>query len=181
MMDDMSENAKSEQYQEKTGRESNPIGVAAVILLLCICFLIDARVGFGALIGAAAGFFAWSLLKDNGTRKEENADDRVAFLDTTVLQHNFPLPQNMPIPYAVLDIRGHILMYNEKFAKEFPNMELILPVVDQAEKGGDWQACCGCSGGKALRCHAEPVRGGRGKRRSRQCVEYDAGGYFQAV
>ena len=110
MMDDMSENAKSEQYQEKTGRESNPIGVAAVILLLCICFLIDARVGFGALIGAAAGFFAWSLLKDNGTRKEENADDRVAFLDTTVLQHNFPLPQNMPIPYAVLDIRGHILM-----------------------------------------------------------------------
>ena len=26
-MDDMSENAKSEQYQEKTGRESNPIGV----------------------------------------------------------------------------------------------------------------------------------------------------------
>ena len=47
MMDDMSENAKSEQYQEKTGRESNPIGVAAVILLLCICFLIDARVGFG--------------------------------------------------------------------------------------------------------------------------------------
>ena len=73
-MDDMSENAKSEQYQEKTGRESNPIGVAAVILLLCICFLIDARVGFGALIGAAAGFFAWSLLKDNGTRKEENAD-----------------------------------------------------------------------------------------------------------
>lgn len=83
-MDDMSENAKSEQYQEKTGRESNPIGVAAVILLLCICFLIDARVGFGALIGAAAGFFAWSLLKDNGTRKEENADDRVAFLDTTV-------------------------------------------------------------------------------------------------
>ena len=30
MMDDMSENAKSEQYQEKTGRESNPIGVAAV-------------------------------------------------------------------------------------------------------------------------------------------------------
>ena len=135
-MDDMSENAKSEQYQEKTGRESNPIGVAAVILLLCICFLIDARVGFGALIGAAAGFFAWSLLKDNGTRKEENADDRVAFLDTTVLQHNFPLPQNMPIPYAVLDIRGHILMYNEKFAKEFPNMELILPVVDQLKKAG---------------------------------------------
>ena len=78
MMDDMSENAKSEQYQEKTGRESNPIGVAAVILLLCICFLIDPRVGFGALIGAAAGFFAWSLLKDNGTRKEENADDRFA-------------------------------------------------------------------------------------------------------
>ncbi len=136
MMDDMSENAKSEQYQEKTGRESNPIGVAAVILLLCICFLIDPRVGFGALIGAAAGFFAWSLLKDNGTRKEENADDRVAFLDTTVLQHNFPLPQNMPIPYAVLDIRGHILMYNEKFAKEFPNMELILPVVDQLKKAG---------------------------------------------
>ena len=135
-MDDMSENAKSEQYQEKTGRESNPIGVAAVILLLCICFLIDPRVGFGALIGAAAGFFAWSLLKDNGTRKEENADDRVAFLDTTVLQHNFPLPQNMPIPYAVLDIRGHILMYNEKFAKEFPNMELILPVVDQLKKAG---------------------------------------------
>ena len=96
-MDDMSENAKSEQYQEKTGRESNPIGVAAVILLLCICFLIDPRVGFGALIGAAAGFFAWSLLKDNGTRKEENADDRVAFLDTTVCS-TLPLPRICPFP-----------------------------------------------------------------------------------
>ena len=74
MMDDMSENAKSEQYQEKTGRVSNPIGVAAVILLLCICFLIDARVGFGALIGAAAGFFAWSLLKDNGRKKMQTTE-----------------------------------------------------------------------------------------------------------
>lgn len=27
-------------------------------------------------------------------------------------------------------------MYNEKFAKEFPNMELILPVVDQLKKAG---------------------------------------------
>ena len=73
-MDDMSENAKSEQYQEKTGRESNPIGVAAVILLLCICFLIDARVGFGALIGAAAGFFAWSLLKAHGRKKMQTTE-----------------------------------------------------------------------------------------------------------
>lgn len=37
-MDDKSENAKSEQYQEKTGRESNPIGVAAVILRFASVF-----------------------------------------------------------------------------------------------------------------------------------------------
>ena len=61
-MDDMSENAKSEQYQEKTGRESNPIGVAAVILLLCICFLIVASGGFGSVLAAEAAFFASAFL-----------------------------------------------------------------------------------------------------------------------
>lgn len=135
-MVDTSEHDKREAYQMKKKKESNPVGVVAVILLICICFLVDAGVGFGALLGAAAGFFAWSLLKEGGSHKEEAAAGRVAFLDTAVLRQNFSIPQNMPIPYAVLDIRGHILMYNEKFAKEFPAMEMIEPVIEQLKKAG---------------------------------------------
>lgn len=129
-MDDMSENRKN----KKKG-ESNLVGAAAVVLIICVCFLIDTKLGIGAIAGAVAGFFAWSLLGDGGSQKEEEGG-RVAFLDTAVLQKNFPIPQNMPIPYAVLDIRGHILMYNEIFAKEFPSMDLVTPVVEQLKRAG---------------------------------------------
>lgn len=140
-MVDMSENDRQEAHQMRKKQrrrkgESNPVGVVAVILLLCICFLVDAGMGFGALLGAAAGFFAWSLLKEGGPHKEDALAGRVAFLDTAVLRQNFSIPQNMPIPYAVLDIRGHILMYNEKFAKDFPEMERVAPVVEQLKKAG---------------------------------------------
>ena len=65
MMDDMSENAKSEQYQEKTGRESNPIGVAAVILLLCICggVGVTAYMLFARLLKIEEGEFVFGMLK----------------------------------------------------------------------------------------------------------------------
>ena len=64
-MDDMSENAKSEQYQEKTGRESNPIGVAAVILLLCICggVGVTAYMLFARLLKIEEGEFVFGMLK----------------------------------------------------------------------------------------------------------------------
>ena len=53
-----------------------------------------------------------------------------------MLRENFSIPKNMPIPYAVLDMRGHILMYNEPFAQAFPEMEQADAVVEQLKKGG---------------------------------------------
>ena len=46
----------------------------------------------------------------------------------------------MPVPYAVLDIRGHILMYNEPFAKVFPEMEKADAVVEHLKKNGTGKA-----------------------------------------
>ncbi|MBQ9091179.1 MAG: DHH family phosphoesterase [Anaerotignum sp.] len=67
-------------------------------------------------------------------------ESKSAFLDTAVLQQNFSIPKNMPVPYAVLDIRGHILMYNEPFAKVFPEMEKADAVVEHLKKNGTGKA-----------------------------------------
>ncbi|MGN1231623.1 MAG: hypothetical protein ACI4TP_06955, partial [Anaerotignum sp.] len=131
-MDDRSENSSR---QKKKG-ESNMAGGAAVVLCICVCFIIDTRLGLGAIVGAVAGFFAWSLLGDGGSGGDGEEKGSATFLDTAVLQRNFPIPQNMPIPYAVLDIRGHILMVNETFAKEFPDTKKVVPMVEQLKKAG---------------------------------------------
>ena len=124
---------KSEICKDEKKKEIGTIPAVAVLVLLVLSFWLDIRFGVGALIGVAAGFLLWYFHRD---KQKETDDARVTFLDTAVLQKNFPLPQNLPIPYAVLDVRGHILMYNEIFAREFPDMELITPVVDQLKRIG---------------------------------------------
>ncbi len=124
---------KSEICKDEKKKEIGTIPAVAVLVLLVLSFWLDARFGVGALIGVAAGLLLWYFHRDSRTKPD---DAQVTFLDTAVLQKNFPLPQNLPIPYAVLDVRGHILMYNEIFAREFPDMELITPVVDQLKRIG---------------------------------------------
>lgn len=131
-MDDLSGNKK-----KKKG-EFNIISAASVVILVCICFILDVKVGVGAIIGALAGYFCWTMLGE--TAGQEKAESKSAFLDTAVLQQNFSIPKNMPVPYAVLDIRGHILMYNEPFAKVFPEMEKADAVVEHLKKNGTGKA-----------------------------------------
>lgn len=127
-MDDLSGNKK------KRKGEFNIVSVAAVVILVCICFILDVKVGVGAIIGALAGYFCWTMLGESAG--QEKVESKSAFLDTAVLQQNFSIPKNMPVPYAVLDIRGHILMYNEPFAKVFSEMEKADAVVEQLKKNG---------------------------------------------
>ena len=131
-MDDLSGNKK-----KKKG-EPTIVGVAAVVLLVCICFILDVKVGIGAIAGAAVGYFAWSMLGDSSA--ENKQENERAFLDTEVLRQNFSIPKNMPVPYAVLDIRGHILMYNEPFAKVFFEVEKADAVVEHLKKNGTGKA-----------------------------------------
>ena len=128
-MDDLSGNKK-----KKKG-EVSMVGAAAVVLAVCICFIVDVKVGIGAILGAAVGFFCWRLLGDS-SGQEKKGETTAAFLDTEVLRQNFSIPQNMPVPYAVLDIRGHILMYNEPFAQLFSEMEKADAVVEHLKKNG---------------------------------------------
>ena len=110
-MDDLSGNNK-----KKKG-ENGIVALAAVLLIVCI--FIDIKIGIGALIGAAAGYFTKKMLKDSNAQAKKD-ENKAVFLDREVLQQNFSIPKNMPLPYAVLDMRGHILMYNEPFADVFP-------------------------------------------------------------
>lgn len=98
-----------------------PILLMGVIVF--VCSLVDIYLGIGTLIGGFAVFFGWPALKELHSPFEVEKEGISSFLDTTVLQENFHIPQNLPIPYAVLDIRGHILMYNKKFAEVFTNIE----------------------------------------------------------
>ncbi|MBR5589953.1 MAG: hypothetical protein IKW40_00295, partial [Anaerotignum sp.] len=97
-MDDLSGNKKKKKGE-------NGI-VALIAVLVIVCVFIDMKIGVGAAVGAIAGYFARKMLKDSGAAAKQN-ENKAVFLDREVLQQNFSIPKNMPIPYAVLDIRGH--------------------------------------------------------------------------
>ena len=114
------------------GNGRNPLGGTVVIVCICICFVLDVKLGIGAALGAAAGYFAWSLRKDADMDSEEGM--AASFVDTAVLKQNFSIPKNLPVPYAVLDVRGRLLMYNQKFSEVFPDMKKAEPVLEQLRK-----------------------------------------------
>lgn len=119
------------EFKNQNKRGESPVGIAIIVLTVCVCFIIDARMAAGSFIGAAVGYCCWALLGDNSTTEEEAED--VAFVDT-ILKENFSIPQNLPIPYAVLDVRGHLLMYNEKFQEVFPEIKKAQPILEQLRK-----------------------------------------------
>lgn len=119
-------------------RKGGPVGTAVVVIAVCVGFILDLRIGIGVIFGALVGYFVWSMLGD-GTAEEEDEAGK-AFLDMEILQENFSIPKNMPIPYAVLDMRGHILMYNEKFAEAFSDPKQAEPIVEQLKKAGTGKA-----------------------------------------
>lgn len=110
---------------------SRLVRAAVGVIAACVCFIFDVRLGIGAAIGAAVVFFCF--LSADGPRDAEG-ESSGSFVDTDVLRENFSIPKNLPIPYAVLDVRGHLLMCNEKFAEVFPEREQMEPVLEQAMK-----------------------------------------------
>ena len=111
------------QKDKKTVGFGSLLDIAVSILLVIVCMIFDVRVGIGAVLGVLVGNLLRPLLKDlfMDTMEQEQQEDR--FLDTTILRENFSIPQNLPLPYAVLDIRGRVLMYNEPFAEVFAQPE----------------------------------------------------------
>ena len=120
--------------RHKKIRKGGPVGTAIAVIAVCVGCILDVRLGIGVAIGALVGYFVWSMLGDGSAEGEKDAGR--AFLDREVLQENFSIPKNMPIPYAVLDMRGHILMVNEKFAEVFPDTAMAEPIVEQLRKSG---------------------------------------------
>lgn len=115
-------------------RDNIIIAIALMVIVVFVCTLVDIYLGIGTLIGGAAIFFGWPALKELHAPLEGEKEGSPSFLDTTVLKDNFQIPHNLPIPYGVLDIRGHILMYNKAFAEVFSDMEESKPVVEKLLK-----------------------------------------------
>ncbi|WP_352399473.1 DHH family phosphoesterase [Anaerotignum sp.] len=112
-------------------RDNVIIATVLMVIVVFVCTLVDIYLGIGTLIGGVAVFFGWPALKELHAPLEGEKEWNASFLDTAVLKENFQIPQNLPIPYAVLDIRGHILMYNEKFEAVFSNIEDAKPSVEK--------------------------------------------------
>lgn len=120
---------------KQNGNGSGRILEAALAVIVVILGLIfDVKIGIGILVGVLVGMFVRPVLKEMFTSGGEDAQQENRFLDTTILRENFSIPQNLPLPYAVLDIRGRVMMYNEHFAAVFPHGEDAKPVVDQLLK-----------------------------------------------
>ncbi|KAF5081085.1 DHH family protein [anaerobic digester metagenome] len=115
-------------------RDNVILAIILIVVVVFVCTLVDIYLGIGTLIGGGAVFFGWPLLKELYVPFEGVNEETLSFLDTAVLQENFQIPHNLPIPYAVLDIRGHILMYNEKFAEVFTDIEDAMPVIEKLLK-----------------------------------------------
>lgn len=120
---------------EKFGKkkEGGLVCAAVSVIVACVCFILDVRIGIGAVIGALAGLSDW-LFAGDGTQGETQGRNDGSFVDTDVLRENFSIPKNLPVPYAVLDMRGHLLMCNEKFAEIFPERERMQFVLEQVVK-----------------------------------------------
>ena len=108
-------------------------GVAAVALLLG--FWLNVLLGLGLLVGIGIGVL-YRFLADAGevTEQEEQDSNLARFVDTAVMQENFPIPQNLPVPYAVLNIRGNLLVFNKRFRDLFPTDEDAMPLIEELMK-----------------------------------------------
>lgn len=113
------------------------LSAAVAVLLVLLCLMIDISLGCGAIVGLLGGLFLRPMLKEivGDTAAQESEEQR--FLDTAVLRENFSIPQNLPLPYAVLDIRGHILMYNKPFTEVFPNISDANEIIEKLRKNSN--------------------------------------------
>ncbi len=103
--------------------ENGILILAVIILIVCGCFIINLYTGFGAVVGAGTAVGAYYGLRKMQLIQNESKEQKPSFLDTEVLQANFQIPQNLPVPYSVLDMRGHVLMFNQKFVDLFVSQE----------------------------------------------------------
>lgn len=138
-----------EAKMDKKKKELIVCACALMIIIVCVCSSIDIYLGVGAFIGGVVVFFCWPVVKELHAPLEGERRERQPFLDTAVLQENFQIPQNLPIPYAVLDIRGHILMCNSHFSEVFPKQEDAQEVVEKLlRQSGQGEVAELCIGGQ---------------------------------
>ncbi|WP_317855905.1 DHH family phosphoesterase [Chakrabartyella piscis] len=113
-----------------TKNDNGIVVIAVIVLIICGCFMMNLYLGIGAVVGAGTVFGAYFGMKKMQLIQGEGKEQKPSFLDTDVLQQNFQIPQNLPVPYAVLDMRGHVLMSNEKFMALFADQEEANVVLD---------------------------------------------------
>ena len=114
--------------------ERRMLDVVVSVLVIILGLILDIRLGMGVFLGILAGVFLRPVVKELFAPGGKEAGQEKRFLDTDMLRENFSIPQNLPLPYAVLDIRGQVMMYNEKFMEVFPHTEDAKPVIDKLMK-----------------------------------------------
>lgn len=167
--------------ETKKGTEGRlVVGMAVAVLVVILCLMLDVRLGVGALVGIVAGSFLRPMLKDLFADEPQEEPEENRFLDTAVLRENFSIPQNLPIPYAVLDIRGRVMMYNEPFAAVFPNSEDAKSVIEVLRKtSGRRRTSESYRRRPFLQSRPEPLRCGGQKRRCGGSFDPHYGGHHQ--
>ncbi|MFI3173763.1 MAG: DHH family phosphoesterase [Bacillota bacterium] len=112
--------------ENKNNQNHRFMAMAACVLVIVVCFMLHTYMGVGAFVGGVVLYFCSPILRPKTQTKEilptveVKKEMSTLFLDTDVLQSNFQLPQNLNIPYAVLNVSGHFLMCNQYFSTLFP-------------------------------------------------------------
>ncbi len=114
-----------------------PVTVFGLLIMAAICivfFVINPIIGLCILGGMVCSVATLQIFRDNNPAKTKM--DPLFFADTDSISSQLPMPKNLPMPYAVLNLRGHILTQNEAFAAAFPTAEDAAGVIEPLLKGG---------------------------------------------
>ena len=123
-------NKKEKQENKKAAEIENDYSafiLTAGILLICL-LVISPVLGCVVAVASTAVFFSVKTIKNALTKSKE---EKYRLISNKVLLSGITIPENMPLPYAIINNGKKILVYNQGFRDIFRDREIgDVPITD---------------------------------------------------
>ena len=123
-------NKKEKQENKKTAEIENDYSafiLTAGILLICL-LVISPVLGCVVAVASTAVFFSVKTIKNALTKSKE---EKYRLISNKVLLSGITIPENMPLPYAIINNGKKIIVYNQGFRDIFRDREIgDVPITD---------------------------------------------------
>lgn len=123
-------NKKEKQENKKAAEIENDYSafiLTAGILLICL-LVISPVLGCVVAVASTAVFFSVKTIKNALTKSKE---EKYRLISNKILLSGITIPENMPLPYAIINNGKKILVYNQGFRDIFRDREIgDVPITD---------------------------------------------------